>query len=108
MIEIAIEGELDLSNAAQLRDALFDAVEQDGAGVWIDFERCSFIDSTGLRVIVEGARRISGDYARLGITNLNAAAEAALRADDDEPLRAPALRLKRHICRSSVTTRSAS
>jgi anti-sigma B factor antagonist len=72
VIEIAIEGELDLSNAAQLRDALFDAVEQDGAGVWIDFERCSFIDSTGLRVIVEGARRIPGDYARLGITNLNA------------------------------------
>ena len=70
-IEIAIEGELDLSNAAELRGALFDAIEQNGAGVWIDFQRCSFIDSTGLRVIVEGARRVSGEYARLGISNLN-------------------------------------
>lgn len=70
-IEISIEGELDLSNAAQLRDAIFRAFDADGDGIWIDFKRCTFIDSTGLRVIVEGARRAGEDSRRLGILNLN-------------------------------------
>jgi anti-sigma B factor antagonist len=70
-IEISIEGELDLSNASQLRDAIFRAFDSEGDGLWVDFERCTFIDSTGLRVIVEGARRAGEDSRRLGILNLN-------------------------------------
>lgn len=71
-IVISIEGELDLSNAAKLRDATFSAFEESPeGGVWIDFERCTFIDSTGLRVIVEGARRAGEGSTKLGVLNLN-------------------------------------
>jgi anti-anti-sigma factor len=69
---IAIEGELDLSNATKLRDATFAAFDgSPEGGVWLDFERCSFIDSTGLRVIIEGARRAGEDASKLGVMNLN-------------------------------------
>jgi anti-sigma B factor antagonist len=71
-IVISIEGELDLSNASALRDAMFKAFETSaGDGVWLDFARCSFIDSTGLRVIIEGARRAGEGAAKLGVLNLN-------------------------------------
>lgn len=71
-IEISIEGELDLSNASELRDAMFSAFDANGdQGIWVDFAQCTFIDSTGLRVIIEGARRAGEDSKRLGIRNLN-------------------------------------
>ncbi len=71
-IEISIEGELDLSNASKLRDAMFAAFDANGDGaIWVDFGSCTFIDSTGLRVIIEGARRAGEDSRRLGILNLN-------------------------------------
>ena len=71
-IEISIEGELDLSNASKLRDAIFSAFDGDGDGaIWVDFTSCTFIDSTGLRVIIEGARRAGEDSRRLGIRNLS-------------------------------------
>jgi anti-sigma B factor antagonist len=70
-IEISIEGELDLSNASKLREAMFRAFDANGdAGIWVDFARCTFIDSTGLRVIIEGARRAGESSRRLGILNL--------------------------------------
>lgn len=76
-IEISIEGELDLSNAATLRDSMFRAFDADGAtAIWLDFAGCTFIDSTGLRVIIEGARRAGESSRRLGIRNLT-----------DQPLR---------------------
>ena len=71
-IVISIEGELDLSNASELRDAMFQAFEQSAdKGVWVDFARCTFIDSTGLRVIIEGARRAGEVAGKLGVLNLN-------------------------------------
>jgi anti-sigma B factor antagonist len=71
-IVISIEGELDLSNATDLREAMFRAFENgaDG-GIWLDFERCTFIDSTGLRVIIEGARRAGEGTGKLGVLNLS-------------------------------------
>ena len=69
---ISIEGELDLSNASDLREAIFRAFENgaDG-GLWLDFAACTFIDSTGLRVIIEGARRAGENAGKLGVLNLN-------------------------------------
>lgn len=69
-IEIAIDGELDLSTAPELRDALLEAIDHEQA-IWLDLASCSFIDSTGLRVIVEGARRLAQGYEKLGISGLH-------------------------------------
>ena len=64
-----MEGELDLETAPVLRDALLAAIKENGT-VWIDFARCSFMDSTGLRVIIEGARMVGEGQAKLGISGL--------------------------------------
>src|SRR5919106_4027804 len=54
---IRLHGELDLASAPQLDDALTAAI--DGGGeIVVDFERCTFIDSTGISTIVRAARRL--------------------------------------------------
>jgi anti-anti-sigma factor len=71
-IVISIEGELDLANAPELREQMFRAFEEAGDGaIWLDFGGCTFIDSTGLRVIIEGARKAGEAAGKLGILNLN-------------------------------------
>ncbi len=71
-IEISIEGELDLSNAQKLREAIFAAFDANAdSEIWVNFQDCAFIDSTGLRVIIEGARHAGESSRRLGILNLN-------------------------------------
>ena len=42
-----------------------------GAGSGSISSSCTFIDSTGLRVIIEGARRAGEGAAKLGVLNLN-------------------------------------
>jgi anti-anti-sigma factor len=71
-IVISIEGELDLSTAPELREAMFGAFEgSPEGGVWLDFAGCTFIDSTGLRVIIEGSRRAGEGAGKLGVLNLS-------------------------------------
>ena len=67
-IEIRVEGELDVSTAPLLREALLGAIGDQN--VWVDLRKCSFMDSTGLRVIIESARRAADHDTRLGITGL--------------------------------------
>lgn len=50
-VRVALQGELDLSNAALLETALADAIET-GKKVLIDLTRLEFLDSTGLSLIV--------------------------------------------------------
>jgi anti-anti-sigma factor len=70
-IQLGVDGELDLETAPVLRDALLGAIrEGNGGGVWVDLANCSFMDSTGLRVIIEGARLVPEGTERLGITGL--------------------------------------
>jgi anti-sigma B factor antagonist len=69
-IQLGVEGELDLETAPLLRDALLGAIREDNGGVWVDLANCSFMDSTGLRVIIEGARLVPEGAERLGITGL--------------------------------------
>jgi anti-anti-sigma factor len=52
--EIEVEGELDLSVADQLQEAIDRA---ESAATLIDLARCSFIDSTGIAVILRAHRR---------------------------------------------------
>ena len=52
---LAVAGEVDLSNAENLRAALDDC-PPNGSGVVIDMSGVSFMDSSGLAVILEAAR----------------------------------------------------
>lgn len=63
---LAVEGEVDVSNASELRSAL-DAQLSSCAGkeLVVDLARVSYIDSTGIGVLVGAAHRASEASARL-------------------------------------------
>jgi anti-anti-sigma factor len=66
--EILIEGELDLSNADRLREALDRAASNPGnEQVLLSLERCEFIDSTGIAVIVQAHARMADQGRRLTV-----------------------------------------
>ncbi|GAA2779413.1 STAS domain-containing protein [Nonomuraea dietziae] len=53
-VVVAVEGELDLFTAPFLRDEVRDAIKQDGARLVLDLQALSFMDSSGLSVLIEG------------------------------------------------------
>lgn len=61
---LEVVGELDLAVADQLRSAL-DAIPADVPLVVIDLERCAFLDSTGLAVILAAHQELEGSGRRL-------------------------------------------
>jgi anti-sigma B factor antagonist len=64
--EIHIEGELDLSVADRLKEALESAAPE-YAQILIDLERCEFIDSTGIAVIVRARNLMVEQGGRLAV-----------------------------------------
>jgi anti-sigma B factor antagonist len=65
---IAATGEVDLLAAPELRAALVDATQSGANEVALDLSGVSFIDSTGLSVIVHAWRRLDADGRRLVVT----------------------------------------
>ena len=67
MIRLALAGEFDLSNAAQIEDAL-KQIEDDRPGLLVlDLRELTFMDSTGLRVMVAADARARDDSRRLAV-----------------------------------------
>jgi anti-anti-sigma factor len=64
--EIQVEGELDLAVADQLEAALDRAVKS-CAQVLIGLDRCDFIDSTGIAVIVWANKQLHDGGGRLAV-----------------------------------------
>jgi anti-sigma B factor antagonist len=64
--DIQIEGELDLAVASQLDEVLGAAVEQ-CTRVLIGLERCDFIDSSGIAVILRAHNRMEEVGQRLAV-----------------------------------------
>jgi anti-sigma B factor antagonist len=56
----AVEGELEAASADRLGDAVFAALDGQDTNVVLDLAECSFIDSTGLAVLLRIARRVPG------------------------------------------------
>jgi anti-anti-sigma factor len=52
-----VEGEVDLSNAAGLRDHLIDQVQQGNYNLAVELGGVEFMDSSGLAVLISGLRR---------------------------------------------------
>lgn len=55
---LALRGELDLDSAPQFRDRLLTIIDEGGGDVVLDLADLSFIDSTGLGVVVTAARHL--------------------------------------------------
>jgi anti-anti-sigma factor len=64
--DVQIEGELDLAVAAELDEALTAAVGE-CSGLLIGLERCAFIDSSGIAVILRANNRMEADGRRLAV-----------------------------------------
>ena len=62
--DIKIEGELDLAVAGQLDEVLTNAIA-DCSRVLVGLERCDFIDSSGIAVILRAHNRMEGEGNRL-------------------------------------------
>lgn len=54
---VCVEGEVDVSNASELRDALDGALSSGSQEVEIDLSQVPYIDSTGIGVLVGTAHR---------------------------------------------------
>jgi anti-sigma B factor antagonist len=55
---VKVDGELDLSTAVQLEEPLEEAVASPKSAVLIDLTDCTFIDSTGIAMIVRAWQRV--------------------------------------------------
>jgi anti-sigma B factor antagonist len=67
---IALEGELDLSTAPVLEQALARALDSRG-DIVVDLSRCSFIDARGIRVLANSARSLEAEQRKLRVIGLN-------------------------------------
>ena len=64
-VRLVLRGELDLLAAPNLRTALLEAGRHDGGTIELDLSAVSFIDSTGISVIVQAWQRANAEGGRL-------------------------------------------
>ncbi len=64
-VTVAVAGEIDLSTADQLDAAIREAEETDTNRIVVDLSAMSFVDSTGLAVLLEAIKRTRRDGNRL-------------------------------------------
>jgi anti-anti-sigma factor len=55
---VRIAGEIDLSNADQIRDDVARAVPHDSVGVALDLTSTTYLDSSGIRLLFDLAQRL--------------------------------------------------
>ena len=65
MVRLALAGEFDLSNAAQVEDALKEIEREQPPLLVLDLRKLTFMDSTGLRVMVSADARARDGSRRL-------------------------------------------
>jgi anti-sigma B factor antagonist len=68
---VSIWGEVDLHTAPQLERVLNDATRADDRDVLVELSRDSFIDSTGLHVLIQAAQRLQVIGRSLRVTTEN-------------------------------------
>lgn len=84
-----VRGEVDLSNALELRNVLQDAVRHVSAGLVIDFSETGYLDSAGLHFVFELAKRLRDRGQRLELVVApGSAVESVLRIVGVEALAA--------------------
>ncbi len=62
--------ELDMASAPALAAALEDAIAADSADIVVDFSHVTFVDSSGLRVLVNARRDLTANGRTLIVVNV--------------------------------------
>jgi anti-anti-sigma factor len=60
-----LEGEVDMGNARDIRDSLLDAVTNHAPGLVIDLSAITYLDSAGIHVVFDVARRLHSRQQQL-------------------------------------------
>ena len=68
-VVMAVSGELDMSTAPDLSDALADVVDRHPGDLTVDLADLAFIDSTGLTVLVRASKRLREHDATLRLSS---------------------------------------
>lgn len=66
---VLVEGEVDVSNADELRDAVDAALALDAPEVTVDLSQVPYIDSTGIGVLVGAAHRATEAGKKLVVSS---------------------------------------
>ena len=64
-----VEGDIDLSNAHELRSALEASVPADAVGLIVDLSGAGYLDSSGIAVLVGVARELTVRRQRLAVVS---------------------------------------
>jgi anti-anti-sigma factor len=67
LVGVAVSGELDVATSDRLAAAL---AAVDGDSILLDLEACTFVDSSGIRTIVEAVRRLANEDRNLVVCNV--------------------------------------
>ena len=66
---LVVTGEVDVSNASELRLAIDEALDQGAPRVEVDLSQVAYIDSTGIGVLVGASHRAGDEGNELVVTN---------------------------------------
>jgi anti-sigma B factor antagonist len=64
---VRLAGEVDISNAGRLEEAISDAVPNDAAALVLDLSDTGYLDSAGIRMLFELAQRLVGRRQSLAV-----------------------------------------
>lgn len=67
---LAIEGEIDLHESPQMREAFLPVIEKKLPQILVDLNGVSYIDSSGLAVLIDAMQRIQNYGGRLALFGL--------------------------------------
>lgn len=76
---VAPRGEIDITTAPEVRAALSAALDRGATGIVVDLEGVTFMDSSGLSVLVGAHRRLTRRGGRLEVVGAGPAIEKTLR-----------------------------
>jgi anti-sigma B factor antagonist len=82
---VTMAGELDVSNSEWLYECLHDAVDEGNSEVVVDVERLTFMDSTGLSVIVGAHKRLRATGGTLTVVAPTPIVVRLFQVCDDVP-----------------------
>jgi anti-sigma B factor antagonist len=66
---VTVTGELDLSNSTWLYECLHDAIDAGVAKIVVDIEHLTYMDSTGLSVLIGAHKRLQAGGGAFSIVN---------------------------------------
>jgi len=75
---ISLEGEIDLHESPNVRESLRPLIEAKTAHIFVDLSEVSYIDSSGLAVLIDAMQRIANYGGKFGLIAIRPAVRTVL------------------------------